>query len=244
METETSGYDMRTIRMSQEIFYYLLEHTQIDEEKESELFHSYAENTEIQRLVKSQGDAAKCEIERYGDRIYLIPKEENVFLGYSKAQLRKVLCKSNAADRDYYLSQFAILVLLVSFYDSQGQSSKSRDYIRVGELQNALGDYLKAGAASSQDGAKDGRQIESPMFQEMLAAYEALKSDEKGTRAKTTKEGFLYTILKFLDKQGLVNYIEKDEMVTTTKKLDSFMDWNLLNQNKLQRVRRVLGVDV
>ena len=31
-------------------------------------------------------------------------------------------------------------------------------------------------------------------------------------------------------------------MIMTTKKLDNFMDWNLLNQNNYQRIRRVLGV--
>ena len=32
-------------------------------------------------------------------------------------------------------------------------------------------------------------------------------------------------------------------MIQTTKKLDSFMDWNLLNQNHYMRVRRVLGIE-
>ena len=30
-------------------------------------------------------------------------------------------------------------------------------------------------------------------------------------------------------------------MIKTTRKLDNFMDWNLLNQNNYQRVLRVLG---
>ena len=60
--------------------------------------------------------------------------------------------------------------------------------------------------------------------------------------AKTTKEGFLYHILIFLQKQGLIDYVEEDEMIKTTKKLDSFMDWNLLNQNNYDRVRKILGV--
>ena len=30
-------------------------------------------------------------------------------------------------------------------------------------------------------------------------------------------------------------------MMKTTKKLDQFMDWNLLNQNNYQRVLRVIG---
>ena len=46
---------------------------------------------------------------RYGDVVYLIPREDNTFLGFSKAQLKQLLCKSGGTDKDYYLSQFVIL---------------------------------------------------------------------------------------------------------------------------------------
>lgn len=232
------AYEFETVRSSQEIFYYLLEHHELCEEEEPLLYKAYAEQEEVQNLVKSQGEIADSNVERYGNVIYLIPKEENNFLGFSKAQLKSVLCKSNATDKDYYLSQFVILTLLVEFYDGQGSSSKSREYIRVGELQNSISERLKEGAGNSlEEEEKAGIA-----FSNMLEAYEALKSDEKGSRAKTTKEGFLYYILTFLQKQGLVEYVEQDEMIKTTKKLDSFMDWNLLNQNNYKRVLRVLGV--
>lgn len=232
------AYEFEAIRSSQEIFYYLLEHHELCEEEEPLLYKAYAEQEEVQNLVKSQGKIADCNVERYGNVIYLIPKEENNFLGFSKAQLKSVLCKSNATDKDYYLSQFVILTLLVEFYDGQGSSSKSREYIRVGELQNSISERLKEGAGNSlEEEEKAGIA-----FSNMLEAYEALKSDEKGSRARTTKEGFLYYILTFLQKQGLVEYVEQDEMIKTTKKLDSFMDWNLLNQNNYKRVLRVLGV--
>lgn len=232
------AYEFEAIRSSQEIFYYLLEHHELCEEEEPLLYKAYAEQEEVQNLVKSQGEIADCDVERYGNVIYLIPKEENNFLGFSKAQLKSVLCKSNATDKDYYLSQFVILTLLVEFYDGQGSSSKSREYIRVGELQNSISERLKEGAGNSlEEEEKAGIA-----FSNMLEAYEALKSDEKGSRARTTKEGFLYYILTFLQKQGLVEYVEQDEMIKTTKKLDSFMDWNLLNQNNYKRVLRVLGV--
>lgn len=232
------AYEFEVIRSSQEIFYYLLEHHELCEEEEPLLYKAYAEQEEIQNLVKSQGEIADSSVERYGNVIYLIPREENNFLGFSKAQLKSVLCKSNATDKDYYLSQFVILTLLVEFYDGQGSSSKSREYIRVGELQNSISERLKEGAGNSpQEEEKEGIA-----FSNMLEAYEALKSDEKGSRARTTKEGFLHYILIFLQKQGLVEYVEQDEMIKTTKKLDSFMDWNLLNQNNYKRVLRVLGV--
>ena len=45
-----------------------------------------------------------------------------------------------------------------------------------------------------------------------------------------------------MQEQGLIEYIERDDMINTTKKLDSFMDWNLLNQNNYIRVSKVLGI--
>lgn len=231
------AYEFEDIKTSQEIFYYLLEHHELQGDSEDILYKAYTEREEVQNLVKSQGELAGSTVERYGNVIYLIPKEENNFLGFSKPQLKAALCKSNATDKDYYLSQFVILTILVEFFDGQGSSSKTREYIRVGELQNCISRRLKEGTENAKEEEEEGIA-----FQDILEAYEALRSDEKGSRARTTKEGFLHQILTFLQKQGLVEYVEQDEMIMTTKKLDNFMDWNLLNQNNYQRIRRVLGV--
>ena len=233
------AYEIDEVRISQEVFYYLLEHHELREEEEMQLYKAYTEQEGIQNLVKSQGEIAQSRIERYGNVIYLIPKEENNFLGFSKAQLKAALCKSSGTDKDYYLSQFAVLTLLVEFFDGQGSSSKAREYIRVGELQNCISARLREGAQSVGEEEEEKAGI---AFSNMLEAYEALRSDDKGSRAKTTKEGFLHHILTFLQKQGLIEYVEQDEMIKTTKKLDNFMDWNLLNQNNYRRVLRVLGV--
>ena len=143
------AYELDEIRISQEIFYYLLEHHELREEEEERMYRAYTEREEIQNLVKSQGEIANSSVERYGNVIYLIPKEDNSFLGFSKAQLKAVLCRSNATDKDYYLSQFVILTLLVEFYDGQGSSSKAREYMRVGELQNCISQRLKEGAQNA-----------------------------------------------------------------------------------------------
>lgn len=232
------AYELEDISISQQIFYYLLENFELKEEDNETLYRAYAENEQIQILVKSQGDAAESTIERYGDVIYLIPKQDNTFLGFSKAKLKETLCKSGATDKDFYLSQFVILTLLVEFYDGQGASSKARNYMRVGELQNCITERLKTGVENTSDEDEEKNGL---AFRNMQEAYEALKSDERGSRAKTTKEGFLHHILVFLEKQGLVEYVQEDEMIKTTKKLDNMMDWNLLNQNNLQRVRGIIG---
>ena len=148
------------------------------------------------------------------------------------------MCRRNATDKDDYLVQFSILILLLEFYDGQGSTSKTRDYIRVGELQNSISEHLKEGAEKLDESEQE---LYGVAYDQMLQAYESLRSDERGSRQKTTKEGFLHHILRFLQTQGLVEYIEQDEMVKTTRKLDHFMDWNLLNKANYQRVLDIIG---
>ena len=231
------SYQLEEVRLSQQIFYHLLTHRELSEHQDKALYYAYTSNEVVMNLVKSQGDIANCIIERYGSSIYLIPKEENECLGFSKRELKKALCKSSGTDKDYYLSQFVILTLLVEFYDGQGQSAKGRDFIRVGELQNIIADRLKEGATYYEE---EVQQQVGIAYSNMLEAFEALRSDDKGSKQKTTKEGFLHGIFKFLQEQQLIEYIEADEMITTTKKLDQLMDFNLLNQNNFNRVLHVL----
>ena len=233
------AYELEDITKSQNIFYYLIKHRELKEDEDISLYKAYTENENIMDLVKRQGEIANSIIERYGNVIYLIPNEDNDYLGYSKHNLRSILCKSNATDKDYYLSQFVILTLLVEFYDGSGSSSKARDYFRVGDLLNSVSELLKEGVSKADIERED---MDGLAFTNMLESFEALRSEEKGSRSRTTKEGFLYNILIFLQKQNLIDYIEEDEMIKTTKKLDQFMDYNLLNKKNYSRILRVLGV--
>ena len=231
------SYSIDEINISNKIFYYLLKNGEL-KDSEHDLYKSYCENENITELVKNIGEASEVYIKKYGGVVYLIPKEENDFLGYSKGELKKTLCKSGANDKDYYLSQFVILTLLVTFYSSQGITSKCRDYIKVGEFLNIITDKLAEGAKRSD--AKNS-STDGIAFQNILERFEALKSSDKKTTSKTTKEGFVNTILKFLDDQGLIYYIQNDDMIKTTKKLDAFMDWNILNKNNYDRVLKAFG---
>lgn len=232
-------YNIDDIKLANNIFYYLVSNKEINEEDSPEYFREYCENDEIMNLVKSQGDAFNVKVEKYGTTIYLIPNEDNNFLGFSKNELKKELCKSNATDKDYYLSQFVILTLLVEFYSSQGRDSKSRDSLRGGEFLNIISDRLKE-AVEREDLEKI--QADSGIaYENIYEKWEGLRSSDQKNRQKTTKEGFINNILKFLENQGLINYIEHDDIILTTSKLDNFMNFNILNKNNYERVLTALG---
>jgi len=231
------AYEMESIRLSQAVFYYLLKNSELTESKEPDLFKAYVENEDVMNLVKSQGEIADCMIECYGNTVYIMPNISNHHFGYSKAELKRELCKSGATDKEYYLSQFIILTLLAEFYDGQGIRCKSRDFIKTGELQNIVSERLRTGIEAEAEIETTGLD-----YQSMSEAFESLKSDDKNSRKKTTKEGMINTIIDFLEKQSLITYIQEDEMIKTTGKLDNIMEMKLLNKKNYSRVMRTLGV--
>ena len=176
------AYEIDNIKLSQSIFYYLLCNSELKETDEPELYKAYVENEEVMNLVKSQGEISDCMIERYGSVIYIMPNISNTYLGFSKADLKKELCKSGATDKDYYLSQFVLLTLLVEFYDGQGSGCKSRDFIKAGQLQNLISERLKSGKEAEEEVETTGLD-----YQSMSEAFEALKSDDKDNDCWTTK---------------------------------------------------------
>ena len=48
------AYEMEEIRLSQQIFYYLLENHELREQEEQRLYRAYTEEEQVQNLVKSQ----------------------------------------------------------------------------------------------------------------------------------------------------------------------------------------------
>ena len=80
-------------------------------------------------------------------------------------------------------------------------------------------------------------------YKSMTEAYQALKSVEEGTRAKYTKEGFVSIICDFLDRQGLIVFVQEDEMIKTTPKLDNIMEYKILNKDNYTAIMEVLRAE-
>lgn len=243
------AYEAESVSYSQKIFYYLLCHGSLSDTDSgaADLYRAYVEREEITSLVKNQAEIAECRVERYGSTIYLMPDIDNKYLGFTKAGLKKEICKPGATDRDYYLAQFVILTLLVEFYDGQGSRSKSREFLKLGELQNTVSKRLRAGLELEEERENDRserRMADENVldYRSMSEAYEALKSVEAGSRSKFTKEGFVSIICSFLDRQGLIIFVPEDEMIKTTPKLDNIMEYKILGKDNYARIIEALGV--
>ena len=84
--------------------------------------------------------------------------------------------------------------MLTEFYDGQGSSSKSREYIKVGELINLVSDRL---IQAGNNMTEEEEEKTGLPFSNKHEAYTAQRSDEKRRKTKTTKEGFVHRKLPF-----------------------------------------------
>ena len=56
------AYEAEEVRLSQEIFYHLLEHHELREAETRELYRAYTESAPVQEMVKAQGRIAASRV--------------------------------------------------------------------------------------------------------------------------------------------------------------------------------------
>lgn len=229
--------------VAMEIFMYLLENGSLSAEKNRGLYDEFTKN-KVMVLVKMYAEKANCEARLINNSVYLIPCEENRFLGYSKSELKSDMLKSNATEQDYHLANFIILTLITSFYSASAGLLKSRFQIKYSEFENLVGSRLMQ--------ADDYRDIESLendsqiAYSSIIDKWNSLKATETRGQSKTTKTGFVLSVIRFLVNQGLVTYYEKDELIKTTTKMDDLVNEIVLNKENFKKIEesfKNIGLD-
>src|SRR5665647_1641176 len=75
--------------------------------------------------------------ELYNQAIYLIPDEDNDVIGIKDMDLQKII-SYDARKVDFYLSQYIIVIIITVFFSGRGSFVKSRDFIRIAELEEII----------------------------------------------------------------------------------------------------------
>lgn len=219
--------------IAMEIFMYLLEKGSLSADKNRELYDEFVKE-KIMTLVKMYSEKANSEVRLINNTVYLIPNEDNKFLGYSKSELKNDMLKSNATEQDYYLANFIILTLITSFYNASAGIMKSRFQIKYNEFENLVGSRLmQADDYRDIEVLEDESQI---AYNSIIDKWNSLKATETKGQSKTTKTGFVLSVIKFLSNQGLVTYYEKDELIKTTTKMDDLVNEIVLNKSNFKKI--------
>ncbi|HWT75994.1 MAG TPA: DUF6063 family protein [Mobilitalea sp.] len=217
------------------IYYFLLKEGELTFENNRELYLDYSDG-EVRDVLSILAKESNVSIEKFNQVVYLFPEEENDILGIKDMDLQKII-SYDARKVDFYLSQYIITILMLAFYSGKGNYVKSRDFIRIAELEEIVTTRLTY--AYSKKNIE--REQEEAMFNitSMYEQWSALQIDEPGKRK--TKYGYIRSVCAFLAKHNLLIYDLIEEEIRPTHKFTNLMMYHFLDGQRIETIERILS---
>lgn len=217
------------------IYYFLLKEGELTIDRNKDLYLDYADS-EVRNLLEIMAKESDVSIEKYNQVVYLIPHEGNDVLGIKDMDLQKIL-SYDARKIDFYLSQYIITILITVFYSGRGSFVKSRDFIRLAELEEIVTARLTY--ANSKKNIEREQEEAKVNVTAMFEHWSALQIDEQGKRK--TKYGYIRSTCSFLAKHDLLIYDMAEEDIRPTNKMTHLMTYHFLDMNRLEMIERLLN---
>ncbi|TYQ15689.1 UNVERIFIED_CONTAM: hypothetical protein Cloal_2170 [Acetivibrio alkalicellulosi] len=223
------------LQKAMRIYYFLLKEGELTFENNKELYLDYSDN-EVREVLDVLAKESDVLIEKYNQVVYIIPHEDNDVLGIKDMELQKII-SYDARKIDFYLSQYIIIVIITVFYSGKGSYVKSRDFIRVSELEEIITTRLEY--ANSKKNIEIEQEEAALNITGMFEHWNALQIDEEGKRK--TKYGYIRSVCTFLAKHGLLIYDTAEEDIRPSAKFTNFMTYNFLDNSRLEIIEKILN---
>lgn len=217
------------------IYYYLLKEGELTADKNKELYLDYSDS-EVRNLLEIMAKESDVSIEKYNQSVYLIPNEGNDVIGIKDMDLQKVI-SYDARKIDFYLSQYIITIIITIFYSGRGNFIKSRDFIRLPELEEII--TARLSYANSKKNIEREQEDAKFNITAMFEHWSALQIDEPGK--KKTKYGYIRSVCGFLSKHDLLIYDMTEEDIRPTNKMTHLMTYHFLNTDRLELIEELLN---
>ena len=228
---------MENIRTASAILKVLMEEGKVTRAINKDLFMSYISEVKIEEILSTMTEELDAEVLRVNNTLYLIPSPENELLGFRHRDTREWF-GTNARQSDAFLAYYITAVILNLFYGGKNRDPKQREFLSlvhvIEELDNRVSEALKN---KEKTGEMD--QKYSMNFQNCAQVWDIKKGHEEGSR-RTTKMGFLLSVVKLLQQEGLLRISEDEKEIRTTEKLDDLMLHYYLHEDRVIEIQKIL----
>ena len=228
---------MENIRTASAILKVLMEEGKVTRAINKDLFMSYISEVKIEEILSTMTEELDAEVLRVNNTLYLIPSPENELLGFRHRDTREWF-GANARQSDAFLAYYITAVILNLFYGGKNRDPKQREFLSlvhvIEELDNRVSEALKN---KEKTGEMD--QKYSMNFQNCAQVWDIKKGHEEGSR-RTTKMGFLLSVVKLLQQEGLLRISEDEKEIRTTEKLDDLMLHYYLHEDRVIEIQKIL----
>lgn len=207
-----------------DVFHALMKKGWIDRAENVDVWRYY-EDPDVQEELETMKDGLNFEMIRSGDRIYLVPTQDNDLFLKNNVDFRKDISANNEVrTRDLYLMNYFSIYLLYMFYHGEGTDPRCREFISREDAVKVFSDHCRAclkGAENAEqtDYSDNFLQLANTWLSKTDGAVDSMKFSER--------YGVLNRLLvKFNAEHDDLFYMESGN-IRPTRKLDNLMPYFL-----------------
>ena len=211
-------------RKTLEVFHSLMKNGWIDRREDSQIW-GYAEDTEIQEELEDFKAVLGIDLIRAGDRLYLIPTEENDLFLKNNADFRRDIHDSAVRNRDLYLMNYLAIYLIYVFFSGEGNDPLCRDFISKEDFISQFTQHCNSVVGSDLAEGENAPDY-SENFVRLAEIWMSKIDGTSDSQKFDTRYGILNRILTKFKTDELFT-TDDDDYIRPTRKLKDLMPYFL-----------------
>ena len=219
------------------VFHDLMKDGWIDRAENPTAWEYYCDDEAgVDEELRILGSEIGFEPVRRGDRLYIVPTQENdLFLKNNVDYKRDIKGTNDFRLPDLYLLNYLAVYLLYLMYKGEGENPRCREYIEIDDFIKLFNNHCKEVVNKSKTLDKEELQkIYSENFIQLADNWLA-KAEKKvdDIKAFNSKRGFVEKLILKLKADELIK-IENESQIKPTRKLDDLMPYFLRKERVAQ----------
>jgi len=211
-------------KQSVEIFHALMKKGWIDRNENMEIWR-YCEDPDVQEELETMKEGLGFETVRSGDRIYMVPTQDNDLFLKNNVDFRKDISASNEIrTRDIYLMNYFSVYLLYLFYRGEGADPKCRDFITKEDTIREFSAHCRACIKGAESTEKTDY---SDNFIQLANAWLSKTDGPMDSMKYTERYGILNRLLIKFNADHDDLFYQESGTIRPTRKLDDLMPYFL-----------------
>lgn len=219
-------------RNTVEVFHALLKKGWIDRQEDAKIW-SYAEDAEVQEELEVFKQGMGIDLLRSGDRLYLIPTQDNdLFLKNNWDFRRDIRGDNTVRTRDLYLLNYLSVYLIYLFFSGEGNDPLCREFISKQDFVQQFTQHCKMTEQATLDGEEKDY---SENFQQLASVWLSKVDGEPDSQKLDHKYGLLNRILGKYKKDDLF-LVGADDLIRPTRKIIDLMPY-FLRKDRVEEIQ-------
>lgn len=221
-------------RQTIEVFHGLLKKGWIDRREDAVLWAS-AQEVEVQEELEDFKSVMGIDLVRAGDRLYLIPTQDNdLFLKNNQDYRRDIRADNSIRNRDLYLMNYLSIYLIYVFFGGEGSDPQCREFISKEEFISQFTEHCKLVESAEITGSEEAPDY-SENFIQLAQGWMSKLDGESSSQKFDCRYGILNRILTKCKIDEIFDEGD-DDLIRPTRKMKDLMPY-FLRKDRIAQIQ-------